>query len=121
MSEQTFGCILDWAPVRNTHQTRGFPAAGRGTFRDNVPDTEYPVGTILQLVPFEAMVKHPREKFPKTNGWEFFALDISPLRAKVRDHGDSHSTGTSTGAPLFLIRNTRSFAGLVLLALRPTT
>ena len=79
------------------------------------------MGTILKLVPFEAMVKHPREKFPKTNGWEFFALDISPLRAKIRDQGDSHSTGTSTGAPLFLIRNTRSFAGLVLLALRPTT
>jgi hypothetical protein len=46
-------------------------------FRDSVPDKQYPVGTILQLVPFEAMVKHPREKFPNSNGWEFFALEIS--------------------------------------------
>src|SRR5437016_3188775 len=33
----------------------------------------------------------------------------------------SHSTGTSTGAPLSLIKNTRNFAGLVLLAFRSTT
>ena len=58
-------------------------------FRDSVPDKEYPVGTILQLVPFEAMVKHPREKFPKTNGWEFFALDVSEAGTKIRDRGDN--------------------------------
>src|SRR5437667_3988382 len=33
----------------------------------------------------------------------------------------SHSTGTSTGASLSLIKNTRNFAGLVLLAFRSTT
>ena len=57
-------------------------------FRDSVPDKEYPVGTILQLVPFEAMVKHPREKFPNTNGWEFLALDVSEAGTKIRDRGD---------------------------------
>ena len=31
---------------------------------------------------------------------------------------NSHCTGTSAGAPLFLIKNTRNFAGLVLLAFR---
>jgi hypothetical protein len=34
---------------------------------------------------------------------------------------NSHSAGTSTGAPLSLIKNTRNLAGLVLLAFRPTT
>ena len=34
---------------------------------------------------------------------------------------NTHSTGTSAGAPLFLINNTRNFAGLVLLAFRSTT
>src|SRR6266498_836067 len=34
---------------------------------------------------------------------------------------NTHSTGTSAGAPLFLIKNTRNFAGLVLLAFRSTT
>ena len=34
---------------------------------------------------------------------------------------NSHSTGTSAGAPLSLIKNTRNFAGLVPLAFRSTT
>ena len=73
VSEQTFGCILDWPKIRNTRFQHADPVKLKEAmriFRDSVPDKEYPVGTILQLVPFEAMVKHPREKFPKTNGWE---------------------------------------------------
>src|SRR6266571_5110807 len=84
VSEQTFGCILDWPQVRNTRIKHADPqqlAEAIRIFRDSVPNVEYPDGTILQLVPFEAMVKHPREKFPKTNGWEFFALDISATAA----------------------------------------
>src|SRR2546426_8320730 len=92
VSEQTFGCILDWPQVRNTRINHPDPkqlAEAMRILRDSVPNTEYPVGTILQLVPFEAMVKHPREKFPKTNGWEFFALDVSDAGTKIRDRGDN--------------------------------
>ena len=92
VSEQTFGCILDWPKVRNTRFKHSDPEKLKEAmriFRDSVPDKEYPVGTILQLVPFEAMVKHPREKFPKTNGWEFFALDVSAAGTKINDRGDS--------------------------------
>ena len=92
VSEQTFGCILDWPKVRNTrinHADATQLAEAMRIFRDSVRDTEYPVGTILQLVPFEAMVKHPREKFPRTNGWEFFALEVSATGTKIRDRGDS--------------------------------
>jgi hypothetical protein len=89
VSEQTFGCILDWPKVRNTRFKHSDPEKLKEAmriFRDSVPDREYPVGTILQLVPFEAMVKHPREKFPKTNGWEFFALGqvFVPLRCALK-------------------------------------
>jgi len=35
------------------------------------------------------MVKHPREKFPRTNGWEFFALEVSAAGTTIRDRGDS--------------------------------
>src|SRR5215467_9307776 len=67
VSEQTFGCILDWPKVRNTRLKHADPEKLKEAmhiFRDSVPDKEYPVGTILQLVPFEAMVKHPHEKYP---------------------------------------------------------
>src|ERR1700730_2540379 len=80
VSEQTFDCILEWPKVRNTRIKHSDPEKLKEAtriFGDSIPDREYPVGTILQLVPFEAMVKHPREKFPKTNGWEFFSLDVS--------------------------------------------
>src|SRR5207237_3546069 len=92
VSEQTFGCVLDWPQVRSTRINHADPqqlAEAMRIFKDSVPNTDYPVGTILQLVPFEAMVKHPSEKFPKTNGWEFFALDISAAVTKIRDRGDS--------------------------------
>jgi hypothetical protein len=53
-----------------------------------MPDKEYPTGTILQLIPTEAMVKHDRAAFPKTNGWEFFALKVSADGTTIQDRGD---------------------------------
>ena len=91
VSEQTFGCILDWPKVRNTrfkHDDPGKLKEAMRILRDSVPDAEYPVGTILQLVPNEAMVKHTHEKFPKTNGWEFFFLEVSKEGTKITDRGD---------------------------------
>ncbi len=92
VSEQTFGCILDWPQVRNTRIKHSDPEKLKEAtriFRDSIPDREYPIGTLLQLVPFEAMAKHPREKFPKTNGWEFFSLDVSDAGTKIKDRGDN--------------------------------
>lgn len=92
VSEQTFGCILDWAQVRNTRIKHADPEKLKEAMRilrERVPETDYPVGTILQLVPFEAMVKHPREKFPRTNGWEFVALNVSESGTQIRDRGDA--------------------------------
>lgn len=91
VSEETFGCILDWPKVRNTRFKHSNPEKLKEAmqiFRDSVPDKEYPIGTILQLVPFEAMVKHPREQFPNTNGWEFFFLDVSKEGTKIADRGE---------------------------------
>ena len=39
--------------------------------RDRVPETDYPVGTILQLVPFEAIVKHLVRSFPGRTAGSF--------------------------------------------------
>jgi hypothetical protein len=99
VSEQTFGCILDWPKVRNTYFKHSDPEKLKEAmriFRDSVPDKQYPVGTILQLVPFEAMVKHPRAKFPNTNGWEFFFLDVSKEGTKIKDRGE-HVVNLSQG------------------------
>ena len=91
VSEKSFGCIRDGTKIRNTYIKNADPEKLKEAvriFKDSVPDREYPIGTFLQLVPGEAMVKHPREKFPDTNGWEFFALDLSKQGTKIRDRGD---------------------------------
>jgi hypothetical protein len=48
---------------------------------------EYPVGTILQLVPFEAMVKHRKGFSPATKDWEFFSLDVSKSGTRILARG----------------------------------
>ena len=35
------------------------------------------------------MVKHDRAAFLKTNGWEFFALKVSPAGTTIQDRGDN--------------------------------
>ena len=90
VSEKDFTCIRDGHKIRNTFIRNSDPEklkAAMRIFQDSVPDKEYPVGTFMQLVPFEVMVKHPREKFPDTNGWEFFALELSDQGAKIKSRG----------------------------------
>jgi hypothetical protein len=49
--------------------------------------------------------------------WHLYSIkNLDPLFSF-----NSHSAGTSAGAPLSLIKTTRNFAGLVALAFRSTT
>jgi len=91
VSESSFSCIKDWTKVRNTYIKHADPDKLKEAvriFKNSVPDKEYPVGTFLQLLPDEAMVKHARQKFPETNGWEFFHLDLSAEGTKIKTRGD---------------------------------
>ena len=47
----------------------------------------YPVGTVIQLIPTEAMVKRHKGYSPATGDWEFFALDVSPAGTKISSSG----------------------------------
>jgi len=47
----------------------------------------YPPGTLLQLVPQEAMVKHRAGWNPATKDWEFFSLDVSASGTKILNRG----------------------------------
>ena len=91
VTEKSFGCLADQPKVRNTRIGNPDPEKLKEAiriFRDSVPDTEYPTGTVLQLIPTEAMVKHERAAFPQTDGWEFFALQVSADGTKIQDRGD---------------------------------
>ncbi len=91
ITEKSFGCVLTLPKVRNTRIQNPDPEKLKEAiriFRDSVPNKDYPTGTILQLIPTEAMVKHDRAAFPKTNGWEFFALNVSAGGTTIQDRGD---------------------------------
>jgi hypothetical protein len=73
ISDGTFDCILNWPKIRNTRIKNQDPQSlerAKRILQDSVPNVEYPAGTILQLVPHEAMVKRSAGTFPKTHGWE---------------------------------------------------
>lgn len=48
---------------------------------------KFPVGTLIQLVPQEAMVKRRPGWNPATHDWEFFFLDVSPAGTKIVTRG----------------------------------
>jgi hypothetical protein len=92
VTERAFECIHHGTKIRNTYLRTADPkllAEAVRIFRDSVANADYPVGTFLQLIPTEAMVKHPRERFPATNGWEFFALELSAQGTRIKTRGDS--------------------------------
>ena len=54
----------------------------------NSPDGgKYPVGTIIQLIPQEAMVKRHKGFSPATRDWEFFSLSVSPAGTEIQNRG----------------------------------
>src|SRR5258708_743656 len=47
----------------------------------------YPVGSVLQLVPTEVMVKREHGFNAATHDWEFFELNVSPEASTIRTRG----------------------------------
>src|SRR5437762_13352957 len=106
VTDQSFGCLRDATKVRNTYIRNADPkrlAEAVRILRDRVADTEYPVGTFLQLVPGEAMVKHPRAKFPETNGWEFFSLELATALPPDPSPPRSEEHTSELQSPMYLV------------------
>ena len=92
ISEKSFGCIHDGGTkVKKTYIRHSDPAKLKEAVRifETGAAEEYPVGTVLQLVPIEAMVKHEKSAFPNSNGWEFFLFDVSAGGTKIIGRGDT--------------------------------
>jgi hypothetical protein len=92
VDEKSFGCIEEMGTkVKKTYIRHSDPAKLKEAVRifETGAAEEYPVGTILQLVPIEAMVKHEKSKFPNSNGWEFLLFDVKAEGAKIVQRGDS--------------------------------
>ena len=95
---EDFGCILEWPMVRRFRitNTLGHLDDALAVANSETGGT-YPVGTIIQLVPGEAMVKRGRGWSPETNDWEFFALDVSAESTTIRSRGAAETVNQFGG------------------------
>jgi hypothetical protein len=64
----------------------------------NAPDgAKYPPGSVVQLVPGEAMVKHHPGFNAATNDWEFFELDTAATGTKIKVRGTTNAVNQFGG------------------------
>ncbi len=87
ISDQSFKCITQMTHVRHFYVDN---LAGnlKGTVKVAEAATgNYPVGSVLQLVPGEVMVKREPGFNATTRDWEFFELNVSPEGSTIRTRG----------------------------------
>jgi hypothetical protein len=92
-------CIANGTKVRHTYIEHADPASLRQAvhlFETKASAADYPEGTVIRMIPQEAMVKRSKAAFPKTNGWEYFALAVTPQGTTVRARGDDASNRLGT-------------------------
>jgi hypothetical protein len=88
VSKDSFKCLTKMTPVRGF-----FVDNLLGNLEDTLAAAEatngavYPVGSVVQLVPTEVMVKRENGYNATTKDWEFFELAVSPLGSEITVRG----------------------------------
>ncbi len=83
-----FNCMLDMTPVRHFYVDNLYKTQLDATLAvANAGTGEYPEGSVVQLVPDEVMVKHPKGFSPVTKDWEFFELNVSSSGTEIHKRG----------------------------------
>src|SRR5262250_1076742 len=87
---KSFRCITKMTPVRQFYvdNLRGdLPATLAAANSPN--GAVYPPGSVIQLIPGEAMVKRDKGFNAATRDWEFFELDVSKDGTVIRKRGST--------------------------------
>ncbi len=88
VDDNTFRCIRKMAPVRQFYVDNLLGNMAGTLAAANAPKGAiYPAGSVVQLVPTEAMVKREAGFNPATGDWEFFELEVSATGTKVLKRG----------------------------------
>ena len=84
-----FGCMLDMQQVGvlRIDNKLGLLDEAVALATDQQEGEQFPVGTILQLAPSEAMVKRGQDFDPDNNNWEYFELGISEQGTEINVRG----------------------------------
>jgi hypothetical protein len=87
ISDQSFKCITQMTHVRHFY-VDSLTGNLKGTVKVAEAATGvYPVGSVLQLVPGEVMVKREKGFNAGTRDWEFIELNVSPEGTTIRTRG----------------------------------
>lgn len=88
IDEQSFSCIRDMTPVRHFYVDNLLGNMEGTLTAANAPQgAVYPAGSVVQLVPTEAMVKREAGTFPATGDWEFFEFEVDEQGSSIAKRG----------------------------------
>jgi hypothetical protein len=88
LTADDFECILGWEKVRRFYITNKLGRTREAVAVANSAEGGvYPPGTLVQLIPTEAMFKRGPGWSPETNDWEFFALNVSSEGTTIASRG----------------------------------
>jgi hypothetical protein len=87
MKASDFECVLRWTQVNNAYRITNKLGHDALSVANNPNGGTFPVGTIIQIVPTEAMVKRRVGFSAQTNDWEFFALSVSSSGTTINTRG----------------------------------
>ena len=98
VTDASFDCILDGTKVRKFYiknlvgDLEGSLAVANGE-----AELPYPPGTLLQLIPQEAMVKREAGFSTETGDWEFFFLEIDRDGTTITERGKDEAENAFGG------------------------
>ncbi len=88
VDESSFHCIRQMSPVRHFYVDNLLGNIAGTVAAANAPKgAPYPPGSVVQLVPGEAMVKREPGFSPATGDWEFFELEVNGTGTKINKRG----------------------------------
>jgi hypothetical protein len=93
-----FTALADMTPVRRFFVNNLLGHLDEAVAVAEDPDGGvYPVGTVIQLIPQEAMVKRAEGFSPDTNDWEFFTLEPTPAGTNIVSRGGAEVINRFSG------------------------
>jgi len=88
VDDASFKCMRQMTPVRHFYVDNLLGDITATLAAANAPKGAlYPTGSVVQLVPTEAMVKREPGFSPATGDWEFFELDVNDQGSKIGKRG----------------------------------
>ena len=95
-----FVCLSSFAQVRKMRITNPTSDAAKteAIAIATRSGTDYPVGTIVQIIPQHAMAKRRAGFNPRGNDWEFFVLDVSDAGTTIAQRGGNEVTAPQIGS-----------------------